>query len=132
MKTVVIKDADGHSIEVSVPENVYLFFKQSKRSDETQARYDRAALVKEPLSDYHSNILLHPDENMSDMVEKAMLIEKMLSAVGRLSQYEQLLIKKRFYDNLTYAEIARDYGKSYQAIQKRINLVIARLLAELS
>ncbi len=127
MKTITIKDVHGRLVSVPVSDQLYTEIEQARRTDQTKKRIDRTHLVREELSDYHSHILLRPLRQMSDEIEEKVLIEQMLRCLGTLSDYERLLVHRYYYEGQSYASIAKDLGASYQAIQQRLNRVIARL-----
>ena len=127
MKTVTIQDAEGRLVSVPVSDALYGELEVAKRADETKRRIDRARLVQEELSDYHTHILMCPERLMSEEVQEKLLIEQMLRCLSMLSDYEQLLVHKRFFEGLSYAGIASDVGVSPQAIHQRLSHIIKTL-----
>lgn len=127
MKSVTIKDADGRLVQISVSDDLYEEIQRAKRADATKKRIDRARLVKEELSDYHSHILMRPQPSMSDEVEKKLLIEQMLKCLGSLSESDYWLIHRRFFEGAALSSIAEDVKLSRQVVQYRINKAISTL-----
>ena len=121
MKHVTIKDGSGELAEVLISDEVYEEMKQARRSEMTQRRIDRTWLAREELSDYHTHILMCPERLMSDVVEENILIEQMLRCLGTLSDYEQVLIHRHFFEGESFRSIAKDIGVSWQTIQRRVN-----------
>lgn len=63
--------------------------------------------------------------------EKNILLEKLKDAMHCLSDEEQLMIRRRYYDELTEMELAGIYGISQQAVSKRIRKVLKKLRKEM-
>lgn len=63
--------------------------------------------------------------------EKNILLEKLKEAMHCLGDEEQLMIRGRYYDELTETELAGIYGISQQAVSKRLRKVLKKLRKEM-
>jgi len=87
--------------------------------------------IQKSLSDAHSFRLLCPAPTLCEQYEEKDLIERLLGEVGKLSDYERLLIQKRFYDELSLEAIAKDVGASVSTVHARIAAIVKRLSMKL-
>ena len=67
------------------------------------------------------------DEDVEKQVTDKLMIEKLRSVLPQLSEDEQLLIRRHYYDNIPETELAKIYGISQQAISKRMLKIKAKL-----
>ena len=68
-----------------------------------------------------------PLEDVEKQVTDKLMIEKLRSVLPQLSEDEQLLIRRHYYDNIPETELAKIYGISQQAISKRMLKIKAKL-----
>lgn len=61
------------------------------------------------------------------IAEQNILLERLQEAVKHLTEEEQLMIHRRYYDELTEVELAEIYGVSQQAVSKRLKRILGKL-----
>ena len=72
-------------------------------------------------------ILVDPDEDVATQVTDKLMREKLRSVFPLLSEDEQLLIRRHYYENIPETELAKIYGITQQAISKRMLKIRAKL-----
>ena len=72
-------------------------------------------------------ILVDPDEDVATQVTDKLMCEKLRSVFPLLSEDEQLLIRRHYYENIPETELAKIYGITQQAISKRMLKIRAKL-----
>ena len=73
------------------------------------------------------DFIVDEDEDVEKQVTDKLMIEKLRSVLPQLSEDEQLLIRRHYYDNIPETELAKIYGISQQAISKRMLKIKAKL-----
>lgn len=71
--------------------------------------------------------LVDPDENIAEQVAQKMMIEKLRRVLPLLSEDEQLLIQRHYFDGISETELAAIYGITQQGISKRIGRIREKL-----
>ncbi|MDR0293862.1 MAG: hypothetical protein LBH95_06895 [Oscillospiraceae bacterium] len=64
---------------------------------------------------------------MSDEIEEKILIEQMLRCLGTLSDYEQMLIHKHYFEGRSVSSIAKDVEVPYFTVYRRMHSIVKRL-----
>lgn len=72
-------------------------------------------------------ILENPGLDVSEIVEKHIMLSKLRELIKELSTEEQELIKALYFENVTEREYARNKGISHTTVQKRLKRVIGKL-----
>ena len=121
-----------HGMLMEVTEDVYDdFYRDKRRQQYITAR----AIVNGDLSydalntdEFNGdNILVDPDENVAEQVAQKMLIEKLHRVLPLLSEDEQLLIHRHYFEDIPETELAEIYGITQQGISKRVKKIREKL-----
>jgi RNA polymerase sigma factor (sigma-70 family) len=67
------------------------------------------------------------DALVSEIVEDKLLLETLYAALAELADDERELINALFFDEKSEREVADGYGISKQAVNKRKNVILAKL-----
>ena len=73
------------------------------------------------------DILIAEQPDVCDTVVESIMTDKLKEAILKLTDEEQLLIYRHYYDDIPGTELAEIYGVSQQAISKRIAKIRAKL-----
>ena len=121
-----------HNMLMDVDEAYYTEFYREQRRE----KYLRERAIEKGDIYYHSldteefcgeDILVDPDENVAEQVTDKLMIEKLRSVLPLLSDDEQLLIKRHYYENISETELAKIYGITQQAISKKMVKIRTKL-----
>ncbi len=121
-----------HGMLMEVTEDVYVdFYRDQRRQQYITARsiangdvsYD--ALNTDEFNG--EDTLVDPDENVAEQVAQKMLIEKLHRVLPLLSEDEQLLIHRHYFEDIPETELAEIYGITQQGISKRIKKIREKL-----
>ena len=121
-----------HNMLMEVDEAYYTEFYREQRRE----KYLRERAVEKGDIYYHSldteefcgeDILVDPDENVAEQVTDKLMAEKLRSVLLLLSEDEQLLVRRHYYEEIPETELAKIYGISQQAISKRMLKIRAKL-----
>ena len=99
---------------------------QSKRNKERYMNRKRNQYVTRSLDDEWAYNLEAPD-NVEEEIDKRLRLEKLRSAIKKLSKTEQRLIKEYFFDDLSLRAIAEQHGVSHMKIYNNINNILKKL-----
>jgi len=72
-------------------------------------------------------MLIDPDEDVATQVTDKLMREKLRSVLPLLSEDEQLLIRRHYYENISETELAKIYDITQQAISKRMLKIRTKL-----
>ena len=67
------------------------------------------------------------DEDVATQVTNKIMIEKLRSVLPLLSDDEQILIQRHYFENIPETELAKIYGITQQAISKKMIKIRAKL-----
>ena len=121
-----------HGMLMEVTKDVYDdFYRDKRRQQYITARaiangdvsYD--ALTNDEFNG--EDTLVDPDENVAEQVAQKMLIEKLRRVLPLLSEDEQLLIHRHYFEDIPETELAQMYGITQQGISKRIKKIREKL-----
>lgn len=70
--------------------------------------------------------------NFPSLLEGKEKIDALYQTISKLLPRQQVLVDKIYFRGMTIAEIAKEEGVSYQAIQNRLNKILGRLKKSLS
>ena len=73
------------------------------------------------------DFIVDEDEDVERHVTDKLMIEKLRSVLPLLSDDEQLLIKRHYYENISETELAKIYGITQQAISKKMVKIRTKL-----
>lgn len=103
------------------------FYKEYYRDRRRERYLDELAV--EHIISYHSldseefcgeDMLVDPNEDVAEIVTRKLMVEKLQKVLPLLSEEEQLLIHRHYYEDIPETELAIMYGISQQGISKRI------------
>lgn len=119
---------DGFLMEVR--EHEYVSFRKEKR----RQRYHKEQAAKnndislESLTDETlASLSCDPDHEVSKVVERKIMSDALAKALMRLPEKDQLLIYQHHFAGISQSDLAKMYGVSHQAINKRITGIYQRL-----
>ena len=121
-----------HGMLMEVTEDVYDDFYRDKRRQQyiTARAIANGDLPYDALNTDEfngDNILVDPDENVAEQVAQKMLIEKLHRVLPLLSEDEQLLIHRHYFEDIPETELAEIYGITQQGISKRVKKIREKL-----
>ena len=73
------------------------------------------------------DFIVDEDEDIEKQVTDKLMAEKLRSVLLLLSEDEQLLIQRHYYENIPETELAKIYGVTQQAISKKMIKIRAKL-----
>ena len=73
------------------------------------------------------DFIVDEDEDVEKQVTDKLMAEKLRSVLLLLSEDEQLLIQRHYYENIPETELAKIYGVTQQAISKKMIKIRAKL-----
>ena len=73
------------------------------------------------------DFIVDEDEDVEKQVTDKLMAEKLRSVLLLLSEDEQLLIQRHYYENIPETELAKIYGVTQQAISKKMVKIRAKL-----
>ena len=73
------------------------------------------------------DFIVDEDEDVEKQVTDKLMAEKLRSVLLLLSEDEQLLIQRHYYENIPETELAKIYGVTQQAISKKMIKIKAKL-----
>ena len=73
------------------------------------------------------DFIVDEDEDVEKQVTDKLMAEKLRSVLLLLSEDEQLLIQRHYYENIPETELAKIYGITQQAISKKMIKIRAKL-----
>lgn len=111
-----------HGERISVPKEVAEFFEQDRKRQRAEAKRDERHLSKGELETALSpkQPALHP---LDDLVLKNLRLENLRKAVAVLEKPKQELLRLRYEEELSMADIGEILGVSKMAISKQLKRV---------
>ena len=73
------------------------------------------------------DFIVDEDEDVEKQVTDKLMAEKLRSVLLLLSEDEQLLIQRHYYENISETELAKIYGITQQAISKKMVKIRTKL-----
>lgn len=121
-----------HGMLLEVTQEQYREFYKEKRRQKyltEQSIENKDVSIDVLLAESLSGISFLEDWRVDVAAEavKNILMENLLGAIQCLSEEEQLMIRRRYYDEMTETELAGIYGISQQAVSKRLRKVLGKL-----
>lgn len=74
-----------------------------------------------------ADILVDDKQEVLEIVEKNIIMDKLQTVLGMLTEEEQRLIRALFFDELTERDVAKRYGISQAAVHKRKKKIIKKM-----
>jgi RNA polymerase sigma factor (sigma-70 family) len=94
------------------------------------SKYNKQELKNTPIVDNYDFNLKASDFNLEDTILERLTpvnLNNLNKAISSLKEKEQDIIKKRFWEGLSFSEIGVIYNKSKQAVQQMFQRVIEKL-----
>ena len=128
MKTIQYKFNDGTIKEISVTDELYaLYLELLQEEKRNHWKETRRHISLDYLMEQGADIADHRDgDPLSALIEKTD-DEKLKNALSYLSDKQQSLIEKVFYNDLSLREIARQTGISHQALSQQLATIYKKL-----
>ena len=128
MKTIQYKFNDGTTKEISVTDELYaLHLELLQEEKRNHWKETRRHISLDYLMEQGADIADHRDgDPLSALIEKTD-DEKLKNALSYLSDKQQSLIEKVFYNDLSLREIARQTGISHQALSQQLATIYKKL-----
>ena len=128
MKTIQYKFNDGSIKEINVTDELYaLHLELLQEEKRNHWRETRRHISLDYLMEQGADIADHRDgDPLSALIEKTD-DEKLKNALSYLSDKQQSLIEKVFYNDLSLREIARQTGVSHQALSQQLATIYKKL-----
>jgi RNA polymerase sigma factor (sigma-70 family) len=131
--TIEYKTADGSRIRVEVSTPVKELLEQSDRQIRSQRRQDRRHLEYEEYSDgLNDAAAVLTQEDFADLVIRMDSYKQLYSAVKKLSKTQRRRLIMRYFDGLTYRQIAEQENVSHRAVAYSIERAIETLKKQLT
>ena len=126
--TIKYKLADGKRIcmEVSIP--VKELLEQSDRQIRSQRRQDRRYLVSaDSIDELNDAAITVPQEDFADLVIRMDRYDTLNIAISHLSEVQRRRLRLRFFDGLTYRQIADIEGVGFKSVSRSIERALKTL-----
>ena len=112
---------DGFLMEVR--EHEYVSFRKEKRRQryhKEQAAKNNDVSLESLTEETLASLSCDPEYEVSKVVEKKIMSDALAQALMRLPEKDQLLIYQHHFAGISQSDLAKMYGVSHQAINKRI------------
>ena len=120
-----------NGMEIEVHPKIAQYLESDRKFIQAQERRDRRHTTSiEMFNEKIENVMFIKSSGFEDMVIKTDELKQLNNALSVLDSKELNILKKRFYQNISLVDIAGEQGVSYQAIQKKINIMISKLRKE--
>ena len=120
--TVSFKDVKGHLQKVEISEEIYKAFDSFELQDIKELNeYDRHIEHSEI---FENNLEIRAKDkpiSLEDEIINKSIIAEIKEEINKLPEIQKERIKKYFFENKTYDEIARDEGVNKTSIMRAIN-----------
>ena len=119
---------DGFLMEVR--EHEYVSFRKEKRRQryhKEQAAKNNDVSLESLTEETLASLSCDPEHEVSKVVERKIMSEALAKALMRLPEKDQLLIYQHHFAGISQSDLAKMYGVSHQAINKRITGIYQRL-----
>lgn len=119
---------DGFLMEVR--EHEYVSFRKEKRRQRyhtEQAAKNNDVSLESLTEETLASLSCDPDHEVSKVVERKIMSDALGKALMRLPEKDQLLIYQHHFAGISQSDLAKIYGVSHQAINKRIAGIYQRL-----
>lgn len=125
---ITYKTADGEQICVEVSTEVKELLEQSDRQIRTQWRQDRRHLDHAGYVDGLSDAaIMHPQENVTDLLMKKERYEQLRAALNTLSEVQRRRLLLHYVAHKTYRQIAKLEGIHQATVGRSIQRALRKL-----
>ena len=126
--TIIYKLADGKRIRIEVTSEVVDALEQSDRQIRSQRRQDRRYLIHTGfIAEFDDHTMAAPIEDTADLLIRMDSYKQLHAALEKLSEVQRRRLVKRFFDGMTYCEIADKENVSLNAVKDSITRALKKL-----
>jgi len=119
--------ATGETNEIEVDENTGAILKDLDRQEYNNYKKEtRRHRSIDMAQEFGVELAVSSVDMERDFIHKSDL-EKLKNAMGVLEPHQKDLVNEVFFNGRSLKDLAAEYGVSYQAIQDRLNKILARL-----
>ena len=126
--TIIYKLADGKRIRIEVTSEVVDALEQSDRQIRSQRRQDRRYLIHTGfIAEFDDHTMAAPIEDTADLLIRMDSYKQLHAALEKLSEVQRRRLVKRFFDGMTYCDIADNENVSHNAVKDSITRALGKL-----
>lgn len=125
---IIYCTAEGKRISVEVTNPVKELLEQSDRQIRSQRRQDRRHLSYAGIAAEELDNLLSPSqEDTADLLERKERDTRLHAAIGQLTEVQERRLRRYYFDDLSYSQIARMEGVTHKAVMRSIEQALRNL-----
>lgn len=126
--TITFKDVKGHLNKVEVSEEVYRVFDKFELQDIKELNeYDRHIEHSEIFENNLESRALNKQIPTDEIVENKINNEKLREAIQELPKVQRERLKKYYFENKTYEEIAKEENCTKRAVKFSVDIAIEKI-----
>jgi len=129
-KTYIVEFIDNQRVihKVEVSNKVYEAFDKFELEDVSQIhKYQRHIEYSEVYEDTINTRALNKAPSVDEIVEKKILNEELKLAIKELPEIQKNRLKKYYFEDMTYEEIAKEENCSKVAVKYSIDIAIQKI-----
>ena len=124
---IKFKDENGEHL-VTVTKEVFDVFDESEKQDNNMMVKNSRYIHKYELSDEAlSNKMLNNQSSIEDKLISDFEIEELYEAINELSDIQKRRIRKYFFENKTFEEIAKEENCTKRAVKFTIDIALEKI-----
>ena len=126
--TITFKDVKGHLNKVEVSEEVYKVFDKCELQDIKELNeYDRHIEHSEIFENNLESRALNKQIPTDEIVENKINNEKLREAIQELPKVQRERLKKYYFENKTFEEIAKEEKCTKRAVKFSVDIAIEKI-----
>ena len=126
--TITFKDVKGHLNKVEVSEEVYKVFDKFELQDIKELNeYDRHIEHSEIFENNLESRAINKQIPTDEMVENKINNEKLRKAIQELPKIQRERLKKYYFENKTFEEIAKEENCTKRAVKFSVDIAIEKI-----
>ena len=126
--TITFKDVKGHLNKVEVSEEVYRVFDKFELQDIKELNeYDRHIEHSEIFENNLEPRAINKQIPTDEMVENKINNEKLREAIQELPKIQRERLKKYYFENKTFEEIAKEENCTKRAVKFSVDIAIEKI-----
>ena len=126
--TITFKDVKGHLNKVEVSEEVYRVFDKFELQDIKELNeYDRHIEHSEIFENNLESRAINKQIPTDEMVENKINNEKLREAIQELPKIQRERLKKYYFENKTFEEIAKEENCTKRAVKFSVDIAIEKI-----
>ena len=132
--TISFKDDNNTIQEVEIPEEIFNVFNEYELEDISQMhKKDKYIDIRVIDNTENTDIYLHYNtkhtikKSIEEIVEDKMLKDSIKETINKLPEIQKRRIKKYYFENMTYEEIAKEENCSKRAVKFSIDIAIEKI-----